>query len=179
MLNDIDHEIIKAMAKTLWINIYTNATDWEDIAPEVPENVIRMAYYISGQFHESPFFLARKAAIQDLAMDLSKERMKSFVRSKDETPDEWSEWMKQRQPTNEEIKKAQESFDSKENGGDFESMDSRVSRRNCTYLEDFGICLIMMTLGTGVSWFDDHAKFDLKTPYIETPTLEESGWEPK
>lgn len=33
--------------------------------------------------------------------------------------------------------------------------------------EQFGYSLAMMALGHGVSWFDDHAKFDLKVPNIE------------
>jgi hypothetical protein len=33
--------------------------------------------------------------------------------------------------------------------------------------EDFGHYLAMEAMGHGVSWFDDHAKFDLKVPDIE------------
>lgn len=31
--------------------------------------------------------------------------------------------------------------------------------------ERFGECLAWMVMGAGVSWFDDHAEFDLKEPY--------------
>lgn len=34
--------------------------------------------------------------------------------------------------------------------------------------DTFGHYLAMMSLGHGVSWFDDHAKFPLKTPSFET-----------
>lgn len=33
--------------------------------------------------------------------------------------------------------------------------------------EEFGRCLAMQYMGTGVSWFDDHAKFKIKVPYTE------------
>jgi hypothetical protein len=33
--------------------------------------------------------------------------------------------------------------------------------------EEFGRDLAMQYMGTGVSWFDDHAKFDMKVPYAE------------
>lgn len=35
------------------------------------------------------------------------------------------------------------------------------------YIKRFGHCLAMMVTGTGVSWFDDHAKFDLRKPLVE------------
>lgn len=35
------------------------------------------------------------------------------------------------------------------------------------YVDDFGHYLAMQCLGHGVSWFDDHAKFDLKLPHVE------------
>ena len=35
------------------------------------------------------------------------------------------------------------------------------------YARDFGHYLAMEALGHGVSWFDDHAKFDIKFPHIE------------
>jgi len=35
------------------------------------------------------------------------------------------------------------------------------------YIEDFGHCLAMQSLGSGVSWFDDHAEFSLELPHIE------------
>ena len=34
-----------------------------------------------------------------------------------------------------------------------------------TYAKDFGHDLGMMAIGSGVSWFDDHAEFPLKKPY--------------
>ena len=36
-----------------------------------------------------------------------------------------------------------------------------------SYVEEFGSDLAMMVTGQGVSWFDDHAEFPLKTPQIE------------
>jgi hypothetical protein len=36
------------------------------------------------------------------------------------------------------------------------------------YARDFGHCVAMQCLGHGVSWFDDHERFDLKTPGFET-----------
>lgn len=35
------------------------------------------------------------------------------------------------------------------------------------YSSDFGHCLAMQALGTGVSWFDDHERFPIKLPYVE------------
>jgi hypothetical protein len=35
------------------------------------------------------------------------------------------------------------------------------------YANDFGHYLAMMSLGHGVSWFDDHADFELKVPMTE------------
>lgn len=40
-----------------------------------------------------------------------------------------------------------------------------VSSADDEYIESFGHYLVMMALGHGVSWFDDHAKFDLKKPF--------------
>lgn len=34
------------------------------------------------------------------------------------------------------------------------------------YQERFGDCLMHMAMGSGVSWFDDHKKFDIKVPDI-------------
>jgi len=36
-----------------------------------------------------------------------------------------------------------------------------------TYEEEFGHYLAMMCLGHGVSWFDDHARFDIEIPHFE------------
>jgi hypothetical protein len=36
----------------------------------------------------------------------------------------------------------------------------------------FGHCLAMMVTGNGISWFDDHEKFDLKVPRIEFTYLD-------
>ena len=33
--------------------------------------------------------------------------------------------------------------------------------------EDFGRDLAMQAMGTGVSWFDDHKRFEMKIPHIE------------
>lgn len=35
------------------------------------------------------------------------------------------------------------------------------------YSRDFGHYLAMMGMGTGVSWFDDHAKFEISVPHVE------------
>jgi hypothetical protein len=35
------------------------------------------------------------------------------------------------------------------------------------YARLFGHYVAMQSIGHGVSWFDDHAQFDLKTPHIE------------
>ena len=35
------------------------------------------------------------------------------------------------------------------------------------YRSDFGHYLAMQSLGHGVGWFDDHAEFPLKLPYVE------------
>jgi hypothetical protein len=48
-----------------------------------------------------------------------------------------------------------------------------TAREQYTYVSQFGHCLAMQSLGHGVSWFDDHAKFELKTPHIENPELPE------
>lgn len=37
-----------------------------------------------------------------------------------------------------------------------------------SYAQDFGHCLAMQSLGSGVGWFDDHNSFELKLPYIES-----------
>jgi hypothetical protein len=34
-------------------------------------------------------------------------------------------------------------------------------------LEEFGHYLAMQSMGHGVSWFDDHAEFDIKIPHVE------------
>jgi hypothetical protein len=48
-----------------------------------------------------------------------------------------------------------------------ECYDQPVGRRGHTYCEMFGHYLAMQSLGHGVSWFDDHEKFPLKTPLVE------------
>lgn len=35
------------------------------------------------------------------------------------------------------------------------------------YAANFGYCLAMMGMGTGVSWFDDHAQFEINVPLVE------------
>lgn len=35
--------------------------------------------------------------------------------------------------------------------------------------QEFGFDLCMQVLGSGVSWFDNHERFDLKLPYMENP----------
>jgi len=40
-------------------------------------------------------------------------------------------------------------------------------RHQYRYVDQFGHCLAMMSLGHGVSWFDDHERFPLKTPHVE------------
>jgi len=39
------------------------------------------------------------------------------------------------------------------------------------YAEEFGSDLGMMALGSGVSWFDDHAQFDIEVPHLEASDL--------
>ncbi len=36
-----------------------------------------------------------------------------------------------------------------------------------SYVTDFGHCLVVMALGYGVGWFDDHALCDLRVPRLE------------
>lgn len=49
-----------------------------------------------------------------------------------------------------------------------------LGREDCfKYAKDFGSDLAMMALGHGVSWFDDHAKFDLEVPDIEYEVTQE------
>lgn len=43
----------------------------------------------------------------------------------------------------------------------------QLNRPRPTNHRDFGHHVAMMALGHGVSWFDDHAKFQLKLPHIE------------
>lgn len=38
---------------------------------------------------------------------------------------------------------------------------------NGGYVRDFGHCLAMQAMGHGVSWFDDHSKFNMSIPYVE------------
>lgn len=37
--------------------------------------------------------------------------------------------------------------------------------------EEFGRCLAWMYMGSGVSWFDDHAQFEIEVPYAEISYL--------
>jgi len=39
-----------------------------------------------------------------------------------------------------------------------------VVSRDEVYVKRFGECLAWMSMGAGVSWFDDHEPFDLKVP---------------
>lgn len=48
---------------------------------------------------------------------------------------------------------------------------NKVSYDNAEMRKRFGNCLAYMALGTGVSWFDDHAEFGLQTPYIENDMI--------
>lgn len=47
--------------------------------------------------------------------------------------------------------------------------------------EEFGRDLAMQFMGTGVSWFDDHAKFEMKVPHTEVSgfTFDESTYTEK
>ena len=49
------------------------------------------------------------------------------------------------------------------------------------YADAFGHALAMMAMGTGVSWFDDHAQFRLKVPGFEAycPDGMDLDWSPK
>jgi hypothetical protein len=53
---------------------------------------------------------------------------------------------------------------------DFKSMDAEefCCDRTLKFDKDFGHCLAMMAMGSGVGWWDDHVKFPLEVPYIET-----------
>lgn len=44
--------------------------------------------------------------------------------------------------------------------------------------EEFGRCLAMQYMGTGVSWFDDHKSFTIEVPYAEVTafTFDESTY---
>jgi len=37
--------------------------------------------------------------------------------------------------------------------------------------EEFGYCVAMMALGTGVSWMDDHEEWDLEVPQVEAMNM--------
>lgn len=45
-----------------------------------------------------------------------------------------------------------------------------------TYLNRFGTCLARMSSGDGISWFDDHAKFAIKVPHIDTYSFQLQYW---
>jgi len=46
--------------------------------------------------------------------------------------------------------------------------------RHCSYAEAFGHYLAMASVGHGVCWFDDHAKFPLSLPLIDSLDLEDA-----
>lgn len=46
-------------------------------------------------------------------------------------------------------------------------MEVHPSVDNGEYAREFGHYLAMQALGHGVSWFDDHARFDLTVPHSE------------
>lgn len=45
--------------------------------------------------------------------------------------------------------------------------ESKVELTDDFDAEEFGRDLAMQAMGTGVSWFDDHAKFEIKIPHAE------------
>jgi hypothetical protein len=157
-------------------------SDWSDLCDTTPPACVLLAYYVAGQIailnKGSLFYLAREAAIVDIAATPAKERMKDYVRPKDETPAQWAAWMNLWEPNAEEVKQARAYFDRQADGGDFDAPELKARRSGSTYLEELGHCLMMQVLGTGISWFDDHARFPLELPRVETPGLEDVGWEP-
>lgn len=50
---------------------------------------------------------------------------------------------------------------------------STLDSPSADYAESFGHYLAMESMGHGVSWFDDHARFELTLPDIEEPQLDE------
>ena len=48
-------------------------------------------------------------------------------------------------------------------------METMPKSQKLEYASDFGHYLAMESLGHGVSWFDNHASFDLKHPYYDHP----------
>ncbi len=60
-----------------------------------------------------------------------------------------------------------------EDGGSFDQIvtawrEGELADCQRKYITDFGFFITMQSLGDGVSWFDDHNRFQLKLPLIET-----------
>lgn len=62
------------------------------------------------------------------------------------------------------------SADAKERGGNADDL-----FHDDDYTQLFGECLAWQSTGNGVSWFDDHAKFDMNLPLFEASSTREEA----
>lgn len=183
-------EVLEAMARTLWVSAYADwadseeapedierpggGEDWADYAPETPIAAQQAAWELAEGYallntvhaHGAPGRLLADAAQHDDAKAVLADYFEEHGHP-DEAALVRSALNKESGSTGlaehgvAELMVSAIEADHENKGRDLEPSD---------IAEDFGHYLVMMALGEGVSWFDDHAEFELKHPYIEALT---------
>lgn len=151
MLTTVCSKIIDAMARTLHLLAYADAVengtlrgrkpgpggDWDDVAPKTRREARDFACYLAGQITQM-----NKKSLLFLVRDAMTADAAQYHRT------------------------------SKSPGADIVYAGLIENLKNETeyqdkYLERFGHCLVMESLGHGVGWSDDHADFNHKVPHVE------------
>jgi hypothetical protein len=155
-MNTLTNYIIDGMARALYVEAYAYAVeeheiagagagqgeDWMDIAPDTPSYARDAALVLSGRITEKNGMSLICLIYQAAKADGISTDGSDDIHYPDGDKEVERYWYERRES------------------------------RHCNYAEAFGHYLAMMSLGHGVSWFDNHKEFDLKTPYIESLELE-------
>jgi hypothetical protein len=147
-LSDTENTIINAMARAFYVSAWAERQEEKgrsfagqelmDVAPKTPKFVRDFALMFAGRLHEA------NDCAGSLLVLLNEAAKADVLETKGLDKSEVPLWFQH------------------------PYLESEVSElTDDKYASDFGHYLAMQAMGHGVSWFDDHAKFDLKVPHVE------------
>lgn len=138
MLTHIDSQIIASMARTFWVDAYASAWDNDELKEDAPHAGAGDDWFdYAPPTPEEAVEFAAYVAGQ--VSIINKNAPFLLVR---------------------EAAKADG-----EHPDDIEELFSANGKTS--YIEEFGYCLAMQCLGSGVRWTDNHEDFGLQTPLVE------------
>lgn len=154
-LSATENTMIDAMARAFYVSAYAEqqeelrdageehncagpGEDWMDIAPDTPHDAREFALMFAGSLRKSLLVILNDAAWADV--------LEAHKLTASDVPYRW------KRPDLE---------------AEVDALKEFCNRRGMSYPAELGHYLAMQAMGHGVSWFDDHARFDIDVPHVE------------